>query len=163
MLGKATGIIIIHELTGSSPVKMPELNSNVFTRQFKCDMTLETHLQIYKGEPQEEIVLSEIKTDCSLQFDVGSRILAYAKINKQTQAWYLPSCGRSKVLTPENDGIAYEIYDLPEDKYIITPEIPPGLKVRFSITYGYGFSNPIGNLLAGKEEYPVAVNLHANR
>ncbi|MCM3873819.1 MAG: carboxypeptidase-like regulatory domain-containing protein [Pyrinomonadaceae bacterium] len=30
----------------------------------------------------------------------------------------------------------YEIYDLPPGKYVIDPEIPPGLKVRFPIYYG---------------------------
>lgn len=41
-----------------------------------------------------------------------------------------------EVLTDKNG--VYEIYDLPVDVYTITPEIPPGLKIRFPIYYGFG-------------------------
>jgi len=32
----------------------------------------------------------------------------------------------------------YEIYDLPPDQYTVTPEVPPGLKIRFPMFSGFG-------------------------
>lgn len=43
--------------------------------------------------------------------------------------------GKTYEIGTDADGV-YEIYDLPPGKYSVTPELPPGLKLRFPMPFG---------------------------